>query len=357
MTADDKSDPSSRHQPPEPVVHILHRGDRYAVRFLRCTEERFAVVCFEYWQPQPNLDRPFSAEGFFSHRKTNAVGILAAENDWFQNAEIESVLHAINTALAGYTLIGYGSSMGGYGVINFADRLGLQRVITVCPQYSIDPARAPYETRWPTEAARIAQDGGFRQDRIDQVRPPVTGWLIHDPASVDAEHAARIQRHHRLTNVPVRFAQHHEMRMLQQAEMFTPLLLDMIDGRFNPVDFARRLRIARRRSAVFWIGLSAALLRHRRPDAARHAINQARALPHPEPPEIDLQDARVQAALSHHAAALRLVTPWIDDPAWGWAARALAADLHAALTAPVPPPPTAQPRWRQWLQSARHKLS
>ena len=155
-----------------PRVVILHRGERYAVRYLKCNDRPFAVICFEYWLPQPSLDAEFAAERFFAHRGMNAVGLLAAENDWFQHDEIEPALATIRAALPDHELVGYGGSMGGYASINFADTLRLSRVIAVCPQYSIDPARAPYETRWPAEAARIAASGGFRHDRIDQVTPP-----------------------------------------------------------------------------------------------------------------------------------------------------------------------------------------
>ncbi len=331
---------------------ILHRGDRYAVRFLKCNDTPFAVVCFEYWLPKPSLDAEFAAERFFAHRGMNAVGVLAAENDWFQHDEIDAALARTRGAGPGHELVGYGGSMGGYASINFADTLRLRRVIAVCPQHSIDPARAPYETRWPAEAARIAACGGFRHDRIDQVTPPVEGWIIYDPAGVDRLHAAAIGKRHHLEEVPVRLARHQEMRVLQQADLFTPMLLDMIEGVFDGAAFARSLRTGRRRSAAFWLALSAALLAHRRPQAALRAIGQARALPHPEPAELDIQQAEALAACGDIAKAITLAAPWADDPAWRWAAAPLLARYSARGAAPAEDGLRIKP-WRRLVRSLR----
>ncbi len=254
----------------EPPTIVLHRGQRYCVRFLRCNDTPRAVVCFEYWVPGPTLDGPFAAEGFFRHRGTNAIGILAAENDWFQHGEIEAVLQAVRAATAGFALVGYGGSMGGFAAITFSERLGLRSVVAVCPQYSIDPARAPYETRWRGEAARIAADSGFAYDRVDQVKRLERGWLIYDPACVDARHAADIQARHGLGELRVRFGGHDMMLMLQQADVYTAMLVDMLEDRFDQAAFVRRWRQARCQSAVFQQNLSEAVRqREARPKGVR----------------------------------------------------------------------------------------
>jgi len=331
---------------PDAGVAILHRGEKYVVRFLKCNSTPTAVVCFATWKPRPSLLGELASERFFWRRGLNTISILAADNDWFQHAEIETALAAIRAATAGYDLIGYGGSMGAYASINFADRLGLRRVIAICPQYSIDERRAPYESRWRAEAALIMASGGFSRDRIDQVSPPVQGWIVYDPTSGDRHHATNIQRRHQLVQVPVWLARHNEMRMLQQCKLLEPMLIEMLGNRFDAADFQRRLRTARRGSAVFWVNLSAVLLDRKHLAGALYAVRQARSLPHPEPAEIDIQEARVGAALGHHEAALALATPWTNDSTWSWAAGPLVSQLQAA----EPPasrrvPGKVSPRW------------
>jgi hypothetical protein len=326
---------------PAPVVEILHHGQRYIVRKLCCTETPWAVVCFEYWKPEPTLEGEFSGEGFFRHRGLNAIGIMAAENDWFQHDEIQDVLAAIRAATPGWRLIGYGGSMGGFAAINFAEDLGLASLAVVIPQFSLDPAKAPYETRWRQEAARIA----FRHDKIDRAARLTSGWIVFDPWCVDGRHVADIQTYHALGEVRVHLGGHAQMLMLQQADVYTPLLLDMLEEKFDPAAFRRTWRVARRRSAAYWLGLAQALLRRGRADAALRALAQARALPHPEPAWIDLTEA--EALTAHFPARARaLASAWEEDPAFGPVARDVLARIAAGRRAP----------WRRfasWLRKFR----
>ncbi len=265
------------------TLDILHRGPRYCVRHLRCSDAPWTAICFEYWKPEPTLEGEFSAEGFLRHRGLNGIGILAAENDWFLHPEIDDALDAIRRATNGHRLVAYAGSMGAHASLNYADALGIDAFALVIPQFSIDPAKAPYETRWREEASRL----DFTRDRIAD-RPPVSnGWILFDPWCVDARHVADIQRRHRLTELRVPFGGHAQMLMLQQANVFTQLVIDMLDERFDAPAFRRAWRAARRGSAAFWLGVARTALTRGNPEAALRALDEARALPHPSPQEIE----------------------------------------------------------------------
>lgn len=281
-------------------VTILHDGRHYRVRFLRANDRAHAVVCFEYWKPAPTLEGEFSAEGFLRHRGLNGIGILAAENDWFLHPEIDDVLAAIRAATAGWHLIGYGGSMGAYAAVNYADALGLRFLALVIPQFSIDAAKAPYESRWREEAARL----DFTRDRIADRPPHCRGWILFDPACVDGRHVADIRRTHALGTIAVRFGGHAQMLMLQQADVYTGLVIDLLAERFDPAAFRRAWRAARRRSAVFWLGLGWALLARGQVAGAARAASYARALPHPTPADVAALEAAVRAALPAAVATL-----------------------------------------------------
>ncbi len=329
-----------------PALRILHRGRRYIARYLRCDDTPWVAVTFEYWKPAPTLEGEFSGEGFFRHRRMNAIGIMAAENDWFQDDEILEVLAAIRAATPGYRRIGYGGSMGGFAAINFAHALELASLVAVIPQFSIDAAKAPYETRWRDEAARIS----FRHDRIADMPPVTRGWMVFDPWCVDGLHARDIQRRHRLGEVAVPFGGHAEMLMLQQADVYTDMFTDMLAERFDPAAFRRRWRAARRRSAAFWLGLAQALLQRGKRDAALRCLDAARGLPHPEPAWIDLTEADVHLAAGDFARAAALARGWAEDPAFGGPARERLARVPAANgVAPVAEPP--------WLPVAEPALA
>jgi hypothetical protein len=330
----------------DPALRIIHRGARYIARFLHCNAALWACVSFEYWKPEPTLEGEFSGESFFRHRGLNAIGIMAAENDWFQEDEILDVVAAIRAATPGFRLIGYGGSMGGYAAINFAQDLGLASLVAVIPQFSIDAAKAPYETRWRGEAARLA----FGHDKIGTIPPVTNGWMIFDPWCVDGLHARDIARHHRLGAVITPFGGHATMLMLQQANVYTDMFTDMLEERFDPVAFRQRWRRARRGSAAFWLGLAEALIKRGRHTAALRCIGQARALPHPDPAWFDLTEADLWLAAGDHAAVRRLVAAWLDDPAFGPPARERLAALPAE-----PPPPRPRPLWRRAAGALRRR--
>jgi hypothetical protein len=332
-----------------PVVHVIHRGPRYCVRFVHCNDDPWAVVCFEYWKPEPTLEGEFSGEGFFVHRRMNAFGIMAAENDWFQDDEILAALAAIRAAASGWRLIGYGGSMGGFAAINFAHDLGLASLVAVIPQFSVDGAKAPYEPRWRAEAARLS----FRHDKIDRVPPFTGGWAIFDPWCVDGQHVADIQRYHRLGELRVPFGGHAQMLMLQQANVYTDMFTDMLEEKFDPVAFRRRWRVARRQSSAFWLGMAEALLKRGNADGALRAVAQARALPHPDPAWFDMIEADARLARSEHAAARALAEAWLAHPAFGGPARERLAKLPAL--APASPQAPAS-LWRRGLRRLRRMI-
>jgi hypothetical protein len=331
------------------ALRIIHRGPRYIARFLHCTDDPWAVISFEYWRPAPTLEGEFSGEGFFRHRNLNAIGIMAADNDWFQDDEILDVLAAIRAATPGYRLIGYGGSMGGFAVINFAQDLGLASLVAVIPQFSIDAAKAPYEAGWRQEAARIT----FNHDKIDRIPRFTGGWMIFDPWCTDGRHARDINRHHAIGELAIPFGGHAEMQMLQQANVYTDMFTDMLEERFDPAAFRRRWRTARRTSAAFWLGLAKALLARGNAAGALRCVAQARALPHPDPAWFDLIEADIHIASGDHAAARALATAWADDPAFGPPARERLARLPAPPSRPAPAAPPPLPLWRRALSRLR----
>ena len=309
------------HADKQAPVSILHHGLRYRARLLRCSDAGWAVVHFEHWRPQPCLAEPSSAESFFVHRGINAICIVPARNDWFQHAEMGRVVDAIRRAARGLRLVGYGGSMGGFAALAFSESLGLDSVVAVCPQVSIDPALAPFEQRWPHEAAAIAEDGGFSWDGIEHVAPLRRGWLIYDPATVDGLHAARITARHGIGEVRLRLGGHAPMLALQQGGLYTAMLTDMLTGHFDLPRFRQAWRPARRRSAVYWIGLSYWLRRRGQFAGARQAALRARTLPHPEPAAIDMMQAEAELRLGRVEEARQLAEPWVSDPVWGETAR------------------------------------
>lgn len=112
-------------------------------------------IVFQPWASQPSLDRPGYGRAYFVSRGVPALYITPKQNDWYQSKDAIRVLVAAAEIAQKYERrISYGSSMGGYAALNFANDLDVQASISIMPQYSIDRTKVPFEDRWATEALR-----------------------------------------------------------------------------------------------------------------------------------------------------------------------------------------------------------
>jgi len=73
--------------------------------------------------------------------------VIDKTRGWYNrtSTNIEALL---GDRLAGRHVVTLGNSMGGFGALYFGDRFRAAAVLAICPQYAIDPALVPFETRW-----------------------------------------------------------------------------------------------------------------------------------------------------------------------------------------------------------------
>ena len=100
--------------------------------------------------------------------------VVPSGADWYNYRDMETCMAAIRPHLSS-DAFSYGSSMGGYAAVRFADLLGVDRALAISPQASIQQNRVPFETRWQDDAARIK----FRY--TDEPSPRrATAWILLD---------------------------------------------------------------------------------------------------------------------------------------------------------------------------------
>lgn len=327
---------------------IIYDGPNYRVVHHRASNAPRIVVNFEVWLPEPAREAPATATEFFVARGINFIGIKPAANDWFQHDEILAAIGAIRDATPGAQRVGYGGSMGAFAAINFAEVLALDSLVAVCPQFSIQRHRAPFEHRWQQEAARI----DFRHDGIDRIAPLRHGYILYDPFSEDRAHVQAITAcHPALTLVPISFAGHEQLRFLTHAGLAADLLIGLVEGRFERAAMVRHMRAARAASNLIWLGAARLLLQRRQAAAALRAILRAKADPLPDPYLGDVTHAEILRLLDREDEARSLVSAWLAHPALGAAARWQLAQWAPPAVAAFHPAP--RPRWRR-LVSWRH---
>ncbi len=200
----------------------------------------------------PSARSGFAAE-FLNRHKIDAVHIVTAQNDWFQSRAMHDAVLTIRKVVGGKKpCFTYGSSMGGYGAIRFAGALGAQRAIAISPQYALDRAVVPFETRWRAEAKSV------HFLKWPEVATPPLVIAIFDPHNLDALHVERWVAERPVLRVALPYSGHPAGAYLAELGLLSRTVLDILSDRFDPVAFAREVRTRRRTSGRYYCSLSEA---------------------------------------------------------------------------------------------------
>lgn len=208
------------------------------------------VVTFESYHDDPGFGRSGFGESFFAREGLTAIHVLSAGNDWYQHAEMDEALARIRDAVRGAErILTYGSSMGGYAAIRFADAIGATHALALSPQYTIDRRRFPKERRWYTDQRRIA----FRADYNGPIACRADVVVAYDPLlPMDAAHVAKIAADVPIRELRLPHAGHPVAPFLNEVELLQPLALDMARGSVD-VTALEAAAAARTSGSVTWL--------------------------------------------------------------------------------------------------------
>ena len=308
------------------LTEILYRSQALEVRRVVAGNGKRQVVTFDSYHEPPGLDRPGFGEAFFQAEGITATHVMTHGNNWFQYAEMPSVLALIQNACSGAErLLSYGSSMGGYAALRFAGAVGAKAALALSPQFSVNPRKVPFETRWASDRRRIQFIPGLEHE---MVQVPLMVMAYDSRLDVDARHARQLLREADIAEIPLPFAGHPVGPFLHDVELLQPLVINVLDGTFRQENFQVTAR-RRRKSSPHWLANLAEY--HPRASAdrgiilARHAISLA-------PGHAGMHDAlarrlrasgRFAEAIEAHRAAVTIEP--VPDYLWG-----LSKTLHAS---------------------------
>lgn len=229
-------------------------------------------ICFDPWYPTISESMLPFAFRYLKVKKKNVIAVKSLANDWYQNDGIGDILDHIDHLAGARRRIGYGASMGGYAAINYSRRLRIDHVIASSPQYSIDPAKAPFEKRYLKEAVGLK----FETDDMESCNR-VGGIIIYDPFDkVDKFHIAKIRPLVDATIVKVPFAGYSSLDYFGISGILDGVISRVLAFEISGSDVVAARRSVRRSNLNYWSGLSDAFLERRRYasalDAARRAV-------------------------------------------------------------------------------------
>lgn len=208
------------------------------------------VVCFQYLLPVPTLDAPGFGEEFFRAHRIDSVFVNCSTNEWWQYPELSEALSTLRGLAAKWRrTVTYGSSMGGYAALRFAEAIGATTCIAVGPQYSPRSSIVPGENRYDAlvSATEFLHEDAYRVCRT------AMNFVLYDPLHrLDKRHVLRYAQEADLLHVRVPCTGHTPTVVLSQCGLLSDVILELLSGTFRSPEFRRNFRRARRGSSEYW---------------------------------------------------------------------------------------------------------
>ena len=231
----------------------LFRSDNVVVRSVPADDVSRWVVTFDHYGIGPGFDRPGFGEEFLRQSGLSAIHVMGRGGDWYQYPEMSEALAAVRRATAGAVrVMTYGSSMGGYAAIRFADAAGAHSVLAISPQYSIDPEKAAFEKRWLQDGQRIK----WLPDIDGALATRVSPVVVFDSMSDDRRHVELIEAEIEISRIALPFCGHPAATYLADVGLLGEAVFLTLSGELNPSDFRREARLRRRRSSIHHVALA-----------------------------------------------------------------------------------------------------
>jgi pimeloyl-ACP methyl ester carboxylesterase len=145
---------------------------------------------------------------------------------WY-NATARDIVSTLSPLLGGYRkVVTLGNSMGGFGAIYFASQLpNVRTAVSFSPQFSVNAAVVPGETRWGAYRSRITS--WTVRDAMEQARDDPEMLLFFGAGKQeDDQHRILFQTHatDRTAIITLRDAQHGTARHLKRGGMLRQVL-------------------------------------------------------------------------------------------------------------------------------------
>lgn len=248
------------------------------------------VVSMPYASEQNGFSAPAFGQSYLPKTGVASVFIRARVSDWFQTGEIFELTTRIRAFLGDQArIVVYGASMGGYGAFLTSGALAAEKVIAIAPQYSIDRADVPFETRWQWAIQRI---GRFRHRLEDHISPDTNYYVFYDPISLDRAQVALLPDDENWHRVKLPLASHQVLKQLLETGLL-PLVLGGVFQDGPDIDMiVTKMRRARRQNRLTLAHKSTP----RRPRLALSALDHCRDVGGP-PRRIKSLRAKIEARL------------------------------------------------------------
>lgn len=230
------------------------------------------IITFDSYGTGDGFDRPGFGEAFLKEAGVSAIHVMGRREECYQYPEMFEAMEAVRKVVAGADrVMTYGSSMGGYAALRFADAVGANAVLAISPPYTADPKRVLFEKRWLQDAHRVVWLPEIDGQPIRCAARPL---IIHDAIGEDAEHARLIGEEVEADFVRLPYVGHPATTYLGEVGLLAPIVFAMLDGTMDQALLRSEMH-RRRRDSVTHLSRLADLQPAWRPRAAMALATRA----------------------------------------------------------------------------------
>lgn len=263
---------------PRPVRGTVYKSENYDIYSSVYDHSKPIFISFMFRNKSP---QPFG-EVVFAKHFLNAIHVLCRGPHWYQYEDTELASQAIRDFVVRFPrIVTYGTSMGGYAALLFSKAVGADVVISCSPQFSVDPAKVPFETRWLDDVPGILAGGGFVCDDMATSLSGTARIIVaYDSLDDDARHFGLLEKIRPIEGLCIPFSKHRALTVLAEMGLSSALVRR---GGLEKLDlgaFRKQIRQQRRVSPTYlrYIGRS---LEDRSPHRSRDLLETASLLTKP----------------------------------------------------------------------------
>lgn len=286
----------------------LYRSENLVVRRIPAADVDRWVVTFDHYAIGHGFDRPGFGEAYLQAQGISAIHVMGRAEDWYQYPDTLAALATVRAALASASrIVTYGSSMGAYAALRFADAVGATDILALSPQYTIEARAAPQEQRWTQDAKRIR----WRPEFNGSISTTAHAVVIFDPTGPDRWHGERIEADLGRRAIRLPHSAHPVTTYLAEIGLLGPLIEDVLAGRFDARAFRNEARRRRTGNGIYLGELAAAQPQRRTALALELARKAVDASPGNYHARISL--ARLLSREGRHDEALTMIEGVVRD--------------------------------------------
>lgn len=290
-----------------PAADEIHRSDDVVVRRVPAANTDRWVVTFDHYGIGQGFVRPGFGEAWLQAQGISAIHVLGRSEDWYQYADMDAAMATVRAATAGATrVLTYGSSMGGYAALRFADAAGATDALALSPQYSIDPRIAVHERRWSQDFRRIR----WRPELSGPILCSARAVVVYDPVGPDRWHGERIAEDIACHPIRLPYTAHPVTTYLSDVGLLGPLVVGLLNDEFDPKAFRREARLRRATNGIYLGEIAAAQPRRRAATALALARRALEVSPGGYHAQVSL--ARLLSLEGRHDEALSILSAVVE---------------------------------------------